>query len=72
MTRSKIMVEDPVEEKIMTEEELDKLWMDKLMEMQKINKTARAFVKQHDLASRDTLFLVALNTILSELIDKKS
>jgi len=68
MPRDKVVVEDPVE---MTDEEVEKIWMDRLQKAHDEVRRARKFVKKHKLQNEDVLFIGALVKVLDGVLYKK-
>lgn len=66
MIRKGIIIEDPL-----TEEEIEKIWLERLNQTKDAVREANKFIKVHDLRNKDILFLGALIKILDDILEKK-
>lgn len=66
MVRSRIIIEDPL-----TEEETERIWLERLNQTKDALREARKFIKLHDLGNKDVLFLGALVKVLDGILEKK-
>lgn len=66
MPRDRIIIEDPL-----TEEEEERIWLERLNEAKDAVRNAKRFIKEADLMNKNVLFLTALVELLNGIISKK-